>query len=199
MKVTAFDPTGMDVVSVGLFSTGYVSTSSNSYSAAVASNTLAVGGVTITGAAASNYHILASSSSAAAWVPASSGSAVPSVDTAVEFIIDGGGSAITTGIKGDLRIPFACTATAWTLLADASGSIVVDIWKDTYANYPPTDADAMPGSGKEPTITTATNATDTTITDWTTDDIAAGDILRFNVDSATTVKRVTLVLYVTRV
>jgi hypothetical protein len=117
----------------------------------------------------------------------------------INFVIDGGGSAITTGIKGDLQVDFACTISSWTLLADQSGSIVVDIWRDTLGNFPPTDADAMPGAGKEPTITTATNATDTTITDWTSDDITAGDILRINVDSCTTIQRCTLVLKVVRV
>ena len=199
MKVTAFDPGGLDVVSLGLFSTGYVSTSSNSYSSAVSSNTLAIGGVSVTGAAASTYHMLASSPTAAAWVPDSAAAAgVDTTVAAVAFIIDGGGSAITTGIKGDLRIPFACTINSWTLLADQSGSIVIDVWKDTYGNYPPTNADAMPGSGKEPTITTATKAEDTTITDWTTDDVTAGDTLRFNVDSCTSITRVTLALKVTR-
>jgi hypothetical protein len=116
----------------------------------------------------------------------------------INVVIDGGGSAIATGIKGDVLVDFACVVNAWTLLADQSGSIVIDIWKDTLGNFPPTDADSM-CSGKEPTITTATNATDTSITDWTTDDIADGDILRFNVDSCTTITRVTLALKVTRV
>jgi hypothetical protein len=117
----------------------------------------------------------------------------------ITFIIDGGGSAITTGQKGHLEIPFACTLTAWTLAADVAGAIVIDVWKDTYANFPPTDADAMPGAGKEPTIA-ATNqkAQDTDISDWTTKAIAAGDILAFNVDSCTTITRVTLSLKATK-
>lgn len=110
------------------------------------------------------------------------------------FIIDGGGSAITTGVKGDLEIPFACTIIAAALLADASGNIVVDIWKDTLANFPPTVADTITASAK-PTLSTATNSQDVTLTGWTTT-IAVGDILRFNVDSASTVKRVTLSLTV---
>jgi hypothetical protein len=114
----------------------------------------------------------------------------------ITFIIDGGGSAITTGVKGDLEIPFACTITRATLLADQSGSIVVDIWKDTYANYPPTVADTITASAK-PTISTATKSQDSTLTGWTTT-IAAGDTLRFNVDSITTCTRVTLSLKVTR-
>lgn len=109
-----------------------------------------------------------------------------------QIIIDGGGSVITTGLKGDLVIPFACTITGVTLLGDQSGSIVIDLWKDTYTNYPPTIADSIAASAK-PTITTATKSQDTTLTGWTTS-VAAGDIIRVNVDSVTTLTRVALIL-----
>lgn len=115
----------------------------------------------------------------------------------IEFIIDGGGSAITTGIKGDLQIPFACTINSWTIMADQSGSIVIDVWKDTFANYPPTGADSVTGSAK-PTLSAAQAATSSTLTGWTTS-ISANDIIRYNVDSASTVTRVTISLTVTRV
>lgn len=115
----------------------------------------------------------------------------------IEIIIDGGGLAITTGIKGDIEISFACTIQQVTLLADQSGSIVVDIWKDSYANFPPTVADTITASAK-PTISAATKSQDATLTGWNTA-IAEGDILRFNVDSATTVQRVTLSLRVIKI
>jgi len=115
---------------------------------------------------------------------------------AIEFVIDGGGAAITTGVKGFLEIPFACTINRATLLADQTGSIVVDIWKDTYANYPPTVADTITAAAK-PTITTTTKSQDSTLTGWTTS-IAAGSILGFNVDSITTCQRVTVSLKVTK-
>jgi len=122
---------------------------------------------------------------------------VPSALTvAIEFIIDGGGSAITPGIKGDLEIPFACTINRATLLADQSGSLVVDIWKDSYANYPPTDLDSITASAP-PTLSAAIKSQDSTLTGWITS-VAAGDTLRFNVDSATTVTRATISLQVTR-
>jgi len=114
----------------------------------------------------------------------------------IEFIIDGGGSVITTGIKGDLEIPFACTITAVTTLADQSGSIVVDIWKQAYADYPPEDANSITSS-TPPTLSSAIKAQDTTLTSWTTA-IAAGDTLRFNVDSITTCERVLISLKVTK-
>lgn len=114
---------------------------------------------------------------------------------AITFVVDGGGSAITTGLKGDLEIPFACTINAATLLADQSGSIVWDLWKDVYSSYPPTIADTIVAAAK-PTISAAAKSQDTTLTGWSTA-IAAGDTLRFNIDSCSTITRCTLSLKVT--
>lgn len=114
----------------------------------------------------------------------------------LQFVIDGGGSAITTGIKGDLIIPYNGTIQGWDILADTSGSIVVDVWKDTYANFPPTVADTITGTEK-PTITSASKNQDTSLSSWTTT-ISRNDILRFNVDSCTTITRVTLNIRIKR-
>jgi hypothetical protein len=109
------------------------------------------------------------------------------------FVIDGGGATITTGVKGDIEVPFNCVIERVTLLADQSGSIVVQLWRDTYANYPPTSGDAIYASAP-PTITTATKSQDATLTGWTTA-LAAGDIIRYNVASVTTIQRVTCSLH----
>lgn len=111
---------------------------------------------------------------------------------AINFIIDGGGSAITTGQKGHVELPFAMTITGWTILADVSGSIVVDVWKDSYANFPPTVADTIAGTEK-PTLSAVQKNQDLSLTSWTTA-VAAGDILAFNVDSAATVTRVVVAI-----
>ena len=108
--------------------------------------------------------------------------------------VDGGGSALTTGVKGYITVPYNCTIISAITLADVSGSVVFDVWKDTYANYPPTVADTITASAK-PTISSATKATDSTLTGWTTT-CTAGDVLGFNVDSATTITRATLTLTV---
>lgn len=115
-------------------------------------------------------------------------------NASLTFIIDGGGLAITTGQKGHLEIPFACTIKQVTMLADQSGSIVVDIWKDTYANFPPTDADSITASAP-PTISSAQKSQDSTLTGWTKS-ISSGDILAFNVNSCATITRVTISLEV---
>jgi hypothetical protein len=114
----------------------------------------------------------------------------------INLVFDGGGAAITTGVKFPVKMPHAGTITSWDILPDQSGSIVFDIWKDTYANYPPTIADTITASAK-PTLSAATKAQSSTLTGWTTS-FAAGDILLFNVDSASTVTKVTLVLNYTQ-
>jgi hypothetical protein len=96
----------------------------------------------------------------------------------------------------DVMVPFACDITGVTVLGDVSGSIVIDIWKDTYANFPPTDADTITASAP-PTISSSTKSQDTTLTGWTVS-IAAGDVLRFNVDSVTDITRAMLSLSVVR-
>jgi hypothetical protein len=117
-------------------------------------------------------------------------------DSSIGVTIDGAGTAISTGVKGYISIPYACKISLVTMLADQSGSAVVDIWKDTYANYPPTVADTITASAK-PTISSATKSQDTTLTGWTLN-VAAGDVLAFKVDSASTITRLTLVLKVTK-
>ena len=117
-------------------------------------------------------------------------------ESALEFVIDGGGAPITTGEKGHLVVPFACTITEVQLEADQSGDIKVDIWKDTYANFPPTDADTICG-GNEPEISSGQKDKDSTLTGWTKS-LSAEDILAFNVDSCATITRCSVILLVTK-
>lgn len=119
---------------------------------------------------------------------------VAPVARSIQYVIDGAGAVLTTGLKGYLEVPYACTILSATLLADVSGSVVVDIWKDTYANYPPVVADTITASAK-PTISAALKAQDATLTGWNKT-VAAGDILAFNIDSVTSIKRLSISLKV---
>jgi hypothetical protein len=114
-------------------------------------------------------------------------------------IIDGGGSAITTGVKADFQVPYDLSIFGWTLLADTSGSISIELWKDTYANYPPTVADLVTGTTgtNNPRISSSNKNTSTVLTNWTTA-WTAGDVIRMNVASATTITRVSLILWIWR-
>ncbi len=111
---------------------------------------------------------------------------------AIEIVIGDGSAAIPTGVWCALEVPYACTVKGWTLVSPLeSGALVVDVWKDTYANWPPTVADTITGSEK-PTITaTGNKGQDLTLTTWTTA-LAKGDWLIFNVDSVTTITLATL-------
>src|SRR5882672_6877439 len=110
----------------------------------------------------------------------------------IGLTVDGGGSVITTGQKGYKSFPVAGTITGVRLLADQSGSTVIDVWKDTFANYPPTVADTITASAK-PTLSTQDHSEDVILSGWTTA-VAAGDVFGFNVNSASTITRVTLEL-----
>jgi hypothetical protein len=110
------------------------------------------------------------------------------------FSIDGGGVDIVAGQRIDFEMPFAGTVTRWTIVADVAGSAVVDILRSTYANFPTM---ASISGTEKPTLSSAQKGQDTALTTWTTA-IAAGDILRANVDSATSVKRLTVTLWITR-
>lgn len=112
------------------------------------------------------------------------------VTTAATYTLDGGGSTLTTGVHGDILVPFAGTITGYTLLPDQSGSLSIGVWKDSYANYPPVVGDLL----LTLTLTATTKAQVTGLSHA----VAAGDILRFNLTSVTSVTRVSIVLTMTR-
>ena len=116
--------------------------------------------------------------------------------SSISFSRDYAGNAVQPGIQGDLEIPFACTITAATLLANVSGNLIVDIWKAPFGSFPPVIGNTI-CAGTYPTLTAAASSRNTTLTAWTTA-ISAGDILRYNVNSAATISRFTLSLTVTR-
>jgi hypothetical protein len=111
---------------------------------------------------------------------------------AIEIIFDGGGAAIAANTAACLVVPKAVTITGAYMFADVSCTAVVDVWKDTIANYPPTNADTITALAPI-TITAGTNSTDTTLTGWTKA-VAALAVLKFNVDSNDSATKLTVVL-----
>ncbi len=113
---------------------------------------------------------------------------------AIPIVIGDGSTAIATGSKGFVEVPFACTPVSVRLAADVAGSVVIDIKKASYSGLFSTSS--MCASAKPTISATNQKSQDTTLTGWST--ITAGDWLEFNVDSVTTIKRVTLSLTVRR-
>jgi hypothetical protein len=115
---------------------------------------------------------------------------------ALTVVFGTGSAVITAGARTYVSCPYTGTITGARVLAvDAavtSGSIVIDVWKDTYANFPPVVGDTITASAK-PTLSSATKSDDTTLTGWTTA-VTAGDVFAFSVDSAATVTQVALQL-----
>lgn len=105
-----------------------------------------------------------------------------------------GGAALSAGIGRSVYVPYAFTITGYTLVADQVGSIVLDVWRDSYANYPPSVADTIAGSEK-PTIAAAIKTQDTNLTTWTTA-ITAGNCISVNIDSAATITWCSLTLHI---
>lgn len=113
--------------------------------------------------------------------------------TPIFFLRDGKGTVLPTGIMGDRRIPYGCTIVGATLLADQVGSALVEIWKAPLASYPPTVSNSI-GSL---TLTADDIVDDSVLAGWTTA-IAAGDVLRYNISSISSIKRLAIILRVKR-
>lgn len=112
----------------------------------------------------------------------------------IQFVIDGNGSLLTTGVKGDLTIPFSCTIVGWSMLGDTTGSIVVELWKSSFENSPPTVADKITGSNP-PVLSSQNKSKSTTMATWSPT-VIADDVVRINVASVSDLTRVTLSLTV---
>jgi hypothetical protein len=95
-----------------------------------------------------------------------------------------------------LSVPYSGTITAARILADQVGSLVVSVWKDTYANYPPTSGDNIAASAP-PTLSSALTSYDTTLTGWNKT-VAAGDVFRIAITSASTVTWAEITLEITK-
>lgn len=115
----------------------------------------------------------------------------------LQLDLDGNGAALPVAIiKGQFRVPYNCTITSWELVSNETGSIEIDIEKDTYANFPPTSADSITGSAR-PTITASNKAQSSTLTGWATA-LNEGDYLKVEVLSVSAITQASLTLRVTR-
>lgn len=107
--------------------------------------------------------------------------------------IEGGGSTPDTGMKGFIICPYAGQIVGATLVADQSGSCVIDVWKAAYPTVP-TVANTITASAL-PTLSSAQTNRDLTLAGWTTL-VQAYDMFGFNLNSVSGVTRVTLELLI---
>jgi hypothetical protein len=115
--------------------------------------------------------------------------------SSIVLTLDGLGGTVTTGSKGYIRIPFDFTINSWSIIAVPAGTIRFDVWKTN--NTVPTAANTIcggnfPSSSSPNTFTTSSN-----ITSWTSGGLA-GDIIGWNLVSASNASFVTFQLNTTR-
>lgn len=102
--------------------------------------------------------------------------------------VDGAGAVISTGAKMPVTVPLNCTITNWYVAADLSGAVVIDV---------KVGGTSIVGGGNKPTLS-GTASANAAVSGWTSVIITAGSIIDFNVDSASTVTKVNLVLKVVK-
>ena len=90
--------------------------------------------------------------------------------------------ALSAGAKIPIHIAEDATIKKVVVLTvGGPGDVVIDIWKDAFASYPPSVSESICG-GNLPTITNGESFEDSTLTDWTTV-VSQGDTLMVVLDS----------------
>lgn len=107
----------------------------------------------------------------------------------IPFEFSNDGAVLNTGEQQTVyEAPCDGAIESVVLFANEVGSIVVDVWKCAYINYPPTDINSITGA-TPPTITAAIKSEDTVLTGWTKT-FTKGDVFKWNIDSVASIKSV---------
>lgn len=114
--------------------------------------------------------------------------------TNISITIDGGGSVISSTNPtlggATVEIPLPGTIINWTVEADASGTIAVDVTRANQA----VPSSSLVGTGNKPALSTAQYAS-ALPSGWTSVFLAQGDIIGFAISGTpVTVKRITVTL-----
>jgi hypothetical protein len=108
---------------------------------------------------------------------ASYASYTPSIAN-VSFVMNGGSAVLTTGYKGSLRVPTNVTVSSVGLFTSGSGSIDVDILRQTYDTYNPSITAGTSIIGTPLSMSNNAKYLDTTLSGWTTS-LFTDDVLNF--------------------
>jgi len=114
---------------------------------------------------------------------------IPSV---LGVLADGQSGVIATGVLGYKVLDFPGIITGYDIVASTTGYCQFDIWKIAAGTTLPTSANTITSTNK-PTLSSGLIISSTNLSGWTTT-FAAGDIIAYNVVSASTVTKATLTL-----
>jgi hypothetical protein len=109
----------------------------------------------------------------------------------INFVLDNGSFDITSGTKGSLGLDVSGRIESWTLVSEDTGSIVIDIRKDTFDTYP-NNLTSIVGS-EYPRLSNQSKNRDESLSTWSTD-LVSGDILDFTVVSCSGITKCSLFL-----
>ena len=130
-----------------------------------------------------------------------SNAVLSAISSGLEYTISNLGSALLTGVQPYITMPYAASITGATLVCSPSGSLTIDIWRCSYAQFDggsthPVSGDSITGSNPL-IISSSGTKTTSTLTGWNTS-LGQGDILAFNISSASGVTQATVTLYLNR-
>jgi len=114
----------------------------------------------------------------------------------IQYVLDGGEYPLSNGIKGTVCMDYAFEVLDWRLVCDQAGDLEVDVWRSTYAGFPPNSTNSICGTGV-PTITGAQKGQDSVLAGWTKT-FAAGTNFTFYVVGCAAITRATLAMKVRR-
>lgn len=105
----------------------------------------------------------------------SGGGSASSRTGSVSGTFDGGGAAISTGkLKGYYTVPYSGTITGWSISVD-TGTLTFKVWKIATGTAVPTIANVINTNGVA--ISSGTSVRSSTVTDFTSLVVTAGDII----------------------
>jgi len=121
--------------------------------------------------------------------------------SAIECILGVKGQTLSVGADAVVEVPWNCSVFRWTMVADQSGSSVVDVLLTPYESFDDVTHPVSPGDsiagGSPPTISGDVKARDTALLNWSRS-LTAGRILRFILNSVAAQQQITVSLEVFR-
>jgi hypothetical protein len=109
--------------------------------------------------------------------------------------VNNGTNVVTLGQKGYVKMPYPGTITDWSIMANQTGNVVIDLWKTTFAAFPPTVSNSIL-NGNYLTLSNQQSKLDPILTGWTSTSFLAGDVFTFNILSADTITNLNLTINV---
>ena len=107
---------------------------------------------------------------------------------------DGSSAELAVGLKAYVIVPYSCTITEWAIVANTTGSLVIDVWKAH--DSIPTVINTITDSSL-PTLSSQQYASSNNVSTWTTN-VIAGDVMAFYVNSCTTITSANILLTINK-